>query len=300
MKTPLIIEQHFHGAYGVDFNKSGADEIAVLGSKLKEIGIGGFFPTLVTDTVSNIKKQIGEIKKAALICKEILGIHLEGIFLNPDKKGIHNDELFLELTPENYKKIDDDFIKIVTLAPELDQGLISYLSNKGVKIQAGHCTGWIKDNQKIDGVTHTFNAMSRISHKEEPSTALNALLDDNIYTEIIADGVHVSDKALQLLFKNKPSNKIILISDALPITYSNIQDYVFADSLIHYDGERATSATGTLAGSTKLLPEIIKIIGQKGMFDPKYIENSYTYHNLKPKGEIEWDEEFNIKKITLN
>jgi len=299
MKTPLLIEQHFHGAYGVDFNKSGAEDIVALSKKLKSIGIGGFFPTLVTDAVKNIKRQITEIKKAAKSCPEILGIHLEGIFINPQKKGIHNEDHFLELTPENYKKLEDDFIKIVTLAPELDKGLMGYLKQKGVKIQAGHCVGWASDSKQLDGVTHTFNAMGRVSHKNEPSTALNALLEDNVYTEIIADGVHVSDNALKLLFRNKPDDKIILISDALPITYSNIKDYVFADSLIHYDGERATSATGTLAGSTKLLPEIIKILGKKGLFKPIFTENVYKYHNLSPKGEIEWDSDFNIVNIKM-
>ena len=85
MKTPLIIEQHFHGAYGVDFNKAGADEIIELASKLRKIGIGGFFPTLVTDSVDNIKHQISVIKQAASKCNAIIGIHLEGIFINVEK-----------------------------------------------------------------------------------------------------------------------------------------------------------------------------------------------------------------------
>lgn len=293
MKTPLLIEQHFHGAYGVDFNKAGADEIAALAPKLREIGIGGFFPTLVTDSVENIKRQIEAIKKASTMCKGILGIHLEGVFINPAKKGIHNPEHFLPLTVENYRKIEDDFIKIVTLAPELDEGLIDYLKTKGVKVQAGHCTGW----GNVDGATHTFNAMSSVSHRGE-SSALSALIDDNAYAEIIADGVHVSDDALILFFKSKPLDRVILISDALPITYSDLTETVFADSKIFYDGCKATSADGTIAGSTKLLPEIIKILAQKDMFSPCFVENTYRYHNIEPAGEIEWDSGFNIRKIS--
>lgn len=293
MKTPLLIEQHFHGAYGVDFNKAGVDEIAALSQKLREIGIGGFFPTLVTDSVENLKRQIGVIKEASTICDGILGIHLEGVFINPAKKGIHNPEHFLPLTVENYRLLEDDFIKIVTLAPELDEGLIEYLKSKGVKVQAGHCMGW----GDVDGATHTFNAMSPVSHRGE-SSALCALVDDKAYAEIIADGIHVSDDALKLFFKSKPEDKVILISDALPITYSDLTETVFADSKIFYDGARATSADGTIAGSTKLLPEIIKILAQKGLFNPCFIENTYRYHNLEPKGEIEWDSEFNIKKIS--
>ena len=293
MKTLPIIEQHFHGAYGVDFNNAGVNDIIELSKKLHEIGIYYFFPTLVTDTIENIKRQISIIKEASKNCESILGIHLEGIFLNPLKKGIHNPEHFMPLSIDNYKKIEDDFIKIVTLAPELDEGLIEYLKNKNIKVQAGHCTGWTIGNKKPDGATHMFNAMTGITHKES-STALSAITDDSVYTEIIADGIHVIDDALKLLIKAKPQDKILLISDALPITYSNMHETVFADSKIYYDGKRAASAEGTLAGSTKLLPEIIKILGEKGLFNPKYIENSYIYHNIAPKGELIWDDEYNI------
>lgn len=289
MKTPLIIEQHMHGAFGVDFNKANVDEIVEVAYKLRKIGIGGFFPTLVTDSTENIKRQVGIIKEAAKKTNSILGIHLEGIFINAQKKGIHNPELFLALTVENYQKIEDDFIKIVTLAPELDEGLISYLKAKGVKIQAGHCVGW----GEVDGATHTFNAMSGVTHRGS-STALSAMIEDRVYAEIIADGLHVSDEALKLFFRAKPANRVILISDALPITYSDQKETIFADSKIFYDGKKATSADGTIAGSTKLLPEIIKILGQKGLFNPQFLQNVYDYHNIEPMGEIEWNEDFEI------
>ena len=295
MRTLPLIEQHFHGAFGIDFNKAGESDIVLLAEKMHDIGVAGFFPTLVTDSVENTKRQIDVIKKASKKCSGILGIHLEGIFLNPLKKGIHNIEHFLPLTVDNYKQLEDEFIKIVTLAPELDEGLIPYLKNCGVKVQAGHCIGWAEGKNKPDAVTHMYNAMTGISHKES-STALSALLDDDVYTEVIADGVHVKDDALKLLFKTKPEDKILLISDALPIAYSNLKEAVFADSLIYYDGKDARSATGTLAGSVNLLPDIIKILGKKGLFNPRYIENSYKYHNIEPKGELVWDEDFNIIK----
>jgi len=298
MRTLPIIEQHFHGAYGVDFSKAGIKEIVGLSQKLRNDGIVGFFPTLVTDSLENTKNQIKTIKEASKECKGILGIHLEGIFLNPIKKGIHNIEHFLSLTVENYKKIEDEFIKIVTLAPELDEGLISYLKSKGVKVQAGHCTGWADGDRKPDAVTHMYNAMTGISHKES-STALSALLDDSVYTEVIADGVHVKDDALKLLFKTKPEDKILLVSDALPIAHSDQKEMVFADSLIFYDGKDARSATGTLAGSTSLLPDIVKKLGKKGLFNPKYIENTYKYHGIEPKGELIWDENFDLVKISV-
>ena len=294
IKTPLIIEQHIHGAFGVDFNTAKVSEIVEVANKLYQHGIGGFFPTLVTDSVENIKRQIQVIKEASRLDKRILGIHLEGIFINPDKRGIHNPEHFLKLTVENYKLIEDDFIKIVTLAPELDNGLIEYLIKKGIKIQAGHCVG--SDLSKVSGVTHLFNAMSGINHRNA-STALTALVEDNLYTEIIADGIHLSDDILKLVFKSKPQDKIILVSDALPITQSDLRETIFADYKIFYDGQKATSADGTIAGSTLLLDEIIKILAKKNMFNPQFITNVYAYHNLNPIGEITWDDNWNIIEI---
>lgn len=293
MKTKLLIEQHFHGCFGIDFNTATVDDVLFLSKEILKYGIGGIFPTIVTDSVENTKHAISVIKEAAnrqtSDMAKIFGIHLEGIFLNPEKKGIHNPEHFLEPTVENYKLIEDDFIKIVTLAPEFDDGLINYLNQKGIKVQAGHCTGG--DLTGCTGVTHLFNAMSGITHRGS-STALSALINDDIYTEIIADGIHVSDDALKLVFKTK--DKVILISDCLPCTKSDLKEFTFADEKVYYDGTKATSKDGTLAGSTALLPDIIKRLAKQNLFNPEYINNPYKYHNINLDGYVEWDEEWNI------
>lgn len=298
MKTRLLIEQHMHGAFGIDFNKASVEEMIFVSKELLKLGIGGYFPTLVTDSVENIIRQTHIIKEASSLltkdCAEILGIHLEGIFINVEKKGIHNYEHFLPLTQENFEQLEDDFIKIVTLAPELDEGLLDYLSSKDIKIQAGHCVGSNLDD--CSGVTHLFNAMKGISHRGS-STALSALIQDRLYTEIIADGVHLSDDIIKLVFKSKPVNRIILISDALPITYSSKKAAVFADEKIYYDGIKATSANGTIAGSTTLLDKIVKILAKKDLFTVQLINNVYDYHNIELDGDIEWDENFNIVQV---
>ncbi len=305
MKTKLLIEQHFHGCFGVDFNKATVEQVLELSKKIFQYGIGGIFPTIVTDTVENTRRAIDVIKAAAEIqtadMAKILGVHLEGIFLNPEKKGIHNVKHFLVPAVENYKLIEDDFIKIVTIAPELDRDfeLSKYLLSKGIKVQAGHCTGG--DLACCTGATHLYNAMSGVVHRGK-TTALSALIDDNLYTEIIADGVHVSQDALKLLFKSKPLDKIILVSDSLPITKSDKKEMIFADEKVYYDGERAASADGTIAGSTTLLPEIIKRLYKSGLLFSyeefeQLIENPYHYHNLDIKGSIEWDDDWNIIEV---
>lgn len=304
-KSNLLIEQHFHGCFGIDFSTCKADDILELSKKILTHGIGGFFPTLVTDSVENIKRQINEIKiaksKQTNEMAEILGIHLEGIFINLEKKGIHNEKLFLKPTIENYKLIEDDFIKIVTLAPELDENkeLQNYLKEKGVKVQAGHCAG--SDLTGCSGVTHLFNAMKGVNHRES-STSLSALLHDEIYTEIIADGIHLSDDILNLIFKTKPQDKIILVSDSLPLAKSTLKQMSFAGEEIFYDGKKATSKEGTLAGSTAILDEIIGLLAHKNPQNfEKYIEmasnNLFKYHNIKLHGHIWWNEDFEITAI---
>ena len=138
--------------------------------------------------------------------------------------------------------------------------------------------------------------MPQINHRED-STTLNALINDNIYTEVIADGIHINDNTLNLIFKAKPINKILLISDALPITYSNLTEIDFAGSKIYYDGKKATSKNGVIAGSTSLLNDIVKRLAQKNLFQKELITNTYDYHNLPLYGEVIWDEDFNIIEV---
>lgn len=307
-KSSLLVEQHFHGAFGVNFSTCNADEILSLAKKLLCHGIGGFFPTLVTDSVENIKRQIEQIKiakeKTTDEMAEILGIHLEGIFLNPEKKGIHDQKLFLKPTVENYKLIEDNLIKIVTLAPELDENseLSRYLVLKGVKVQAGHCVG--ADLSKCSGVTHLLNAMEGINHRKK-STSLSALINDDIYTEIIADGIHLNEDILKLIFKSKPKDKIILVSDSLPLAGSDLTEINFAGEKIFYNEGKATSKEGTIAGSTAILDEIVSNLSVKDCknFD-KYVkmasDNLYKYHNIELKGCVYWDESFNIIAVEKN
>lgn len=282
------IEQHFHGAFGVNFSDCSVDDVKKVARKMKEIGVDGILPTLVTDSPENIKKQISVIKKAADEQSDdmakIYGVHLEGIFLNPDKCGIHDKSLFMKPTIENYKKIEDPFIKIVTLAPELDENheLSKYLLSKGVKVQAGHCKG--KDLSDCTGVTHLFNAMSN-SHRGD-STATSALINDDIYTEVIADGVHLSDDTLRLIFKTKPIDKILIVSDCLTlagIPPEECNEFEFAGSTIYNKGKIATSKDGTIAGSLMLLPDAYKHLKEIGLYSPQLITNTYNYLGIDTK-----------------
>lgn len=307
IKTNGLIDQHIHGAFGVDFSNCSADEIIDLAKILPNEGITMFFPTLVTDSLNNLKKQIKTIKKAKAKqpkdSAQIVGVHLEGPFINPDKSGIHNKNHILMSSASDFKKIEDEIIKIVTLAPELDKNyeLCSYLKSRKIKISAGHTLS--NEIDFVNQVTHLFNAMGGIDHKKS-STATLALTNDEIYTEVIADSIHINDEVLKLVFKIKPLDKVILISDALPITHSKNSEMEFWGEKIYLKNNTATNSKGTLAGSTMLLNDIIKNVVSKNLlqFD-KAIQmatiNLQKYHNLQNNANVYWDENFNIVKYEL-
>ena len=275
-----IIDIHIHGGLGVNFNSSDKEEIKKLLKELYNRGIVAICPTLVGDSIENLKKRFElfrEIKsKQDNNESKVIGLHLEGTFLNPNKPGIQDKNVFLLPTVENFKKLTqnyEDIIKIVTLAPELDKNneLANYLESRNIKAHAGHT---MSDNiGGASATTHHFNAMPQISHRGA-NLALDTLFNDNIYCEIIADEIHTSKNMLKLFFKTKKPEKIILISDALPAAHSN-QEIVFCGKKIFSNGK---DINGTLGGSVMFLDEIIKKAVKDNMFTLKEAEN-YAFEN---------------------
>ena len=263
-----IIDIHIHGGLGVNFNTSNQEDIKKLLKELYNRGIVAVCPTLAGDSVENLRKRFElfkEIKnKQENNESKVIGLHLEGTFLNPDKPGIQDKNVFLKPNVENFKKLAQDYeniIKIVTLAPELDKNneLANYLESKNIRAHAGHTL-----SNNIGGAsatTHHFNAMPQISHRGA-NLALDSLFNDNIYCEIIADEIHTSKNMLKLFFKTKNPTKIILISDALPAAHSN-NGIIFCGKEIFSDGK---DKNGTLAGSIMFLDEIIKKASNDNIF----------------------------------
>ena len=169
----------------------------------------------------------------------ILGANLEGPFVNPLKKGAlgpvpvdrlqtvdwHQvDGIFQPPSIENLKRLIDGFedvVKVITIAPELPGALelIEYCADAGIIVDMGHSDATFEQARAgakagAMGVTHLFNAMSGLHHRN-PGLAAYALMDDELYVEIIADGVHVHPEMLRLALKMKPAGKILLVSDSL-------------------------------------------------------------------------------------
>ena len=289
MENIYFIDNHIHGSYGINFNFATFEEIRFLLREFYKRNIRGICPTLVGDTKENIIRQLSIFKQIQNEQKSeikdecyIIGAHLEGTFLSKDKAGIQDKSTFLAPTIINFKSITEgfeDIIKIVTIAPEDDIDLIDYLNEKNILTQAGHTVGC--DIKSCRATTHHFNAMSSIHHRN-PSVALSGLIRDDIYIEVIADLVHLSSDILKLIYKAKPLDKILMVSDSLPSSNSS-RDIIFCNKKINKFG---CDETGTLAGSNMTLDTIAKNLAEKNIFKIGEIkqmvfDNQIKYLNLK-------------------
>lgn len=287
----FLIDNHIHGSFGINFNEASYKQIKFVLTELYKKNIKGICPTLVGDKDEKIYEQLKlfkQIRDEQLVNINsealILGVHLEGTFLSSNKSGIQDSKVFKKPTVENFKNLVKDMeeiIKIVTIAPELDVDLIDYLNKKNIKTQAGHTVG--ENLKKCVGVTHIFNAMNVIHHRSK-SVALESLINDEIYIEVIADLIHLSEDILKLILKTKPKNKILLISDSLPSSNFD-KEIMFCNKKINSDGK---DENGILAGSNMTLDEIVKNLIKKEILTEKDIiqmgfKNQINYLNLSKK-----------------
>ena len=262
--TPGLIDRHTHGGYGCNFNTCTQDELQNYLLKAQEHKIRAVLPTLMTDSIENINRQINLLKTTKVDGIRILGVHLEGIFINPEKKGIHPEEYILPLTIENLDKIETDFVRVLTYAPELDKDgvFLEELKKRNIIPSIGHTNATFDEatfaiSNGAKQFTHLFNAMRPIHHRE--AGCITAALNDNdIAVELIADLEHIDKAILEMVLKIKPKEKILFVSDALPISYSDENETIFGGQRIFYDGKKATSADGVLAGSTLFLDDMFK------------------------------------------
>ena len=320
--TPGLIDQHIHGSYGIDFNTAKSDEIVSLTKELPKYGITSLVATVMTDSEENIKLQIKEISIAIENQPEnsarILGIHLEGPFLNPDFKGIHPDNYILEPNINNFQKFENENIKIVSYAPELDKKLefTKYLAQKNIIPSGGHSKATHEElkaavNAGLKQITHLFNAMPQLHHRN-PGILGEALTNDEIYTEVIADNEHLQPIILDLILRTRPKSKIIFISDSLPLNQSTEDHIIFGGQKIYRKENKAVNENGTFAGSLSFLDENMRKNINKISFSDFLMFsalNPAKNLGLTTKGFIDkgfdadlvlWDENLQVKQTIIS
>lgn len=233
------VDLQINGALGFafpDLENKHSENLPKICQFLWNQGVDAFLPTLVTTSLNKFKRSLSTIAdfirstKAARITNklktaEILGVHLEGPFLNPQKRGAHPIEFLLPLTIENVKQVLGDcadIVKLITLAPELDSTgeVIPYLQSLGIAVSLGHSQATAEQAQQAFAqgasmVTHAFNAMPSLHHRE-PGLLGAAIVYPGVKCGLIADGKHVSPTMIDFLLRaGRYETGVFLVSDAL-------------------------------------------------------------------------------------
>ncbi|RCK21696.1 N-acetylglucosamine-6-phosphate deacetylase [Thalassospira lucentensis] len=258
MLAPGLIDVQVNGGGGVLLNdQPTVDGVRAIMQAHRKYGTTAMLPTLITDHRGKMEAAIAAVTDAIDAgVPGIVGIHLEGPYLNPERKGVHSADII--------RPMEDDAIELltrlsngrilVTMAPEkAAKGTIKALADKGVLVCAGHTAGnYAHIQSAIDeglrGFTHLFNAMSPMTHRE-PGVAGAAMADDTTWCGLIADGYHVHPAVLKVAIHAKATGKIMLVTDAMPTVGADDKRFTLGgEEIIAADG-RCALADGTLAGS---------------------------------------------------
>lgn len=254
--APGFIDTHIHGIGGFSADDADSKSILKMSDILASYGVTSFIPTIGATPEKQLMPKIKAVLKAMGREKgaHILGIHLEGPFLSPERIGGQEQEginpVDLAYMERIYKTAKGKIINM-TVAPELKgmRDLALYCIEKGIILQAGHTNATY--DQMIEGmqanimhVTHMFNAMRPLHHRE-PGTVGAALTHPEISCEIIGDGVHVNPNLIQLLMKSKPLSQLVLITDSLKYAKAEIP----ADADFYFDQCFKRKADNVIIGS---------------------------------------------------
>ncbi len=224
MKVKGFIDLHTHGLGRHDTRTSSPEAILKLAEMHRKAGVSKILPTVYAGHIAEMRQNMNAVKEAMKLSDAILGVHLEGPFLNPGRCGALDKDVFIKPTVSNLKRLIEgfeDIVRIITIAPELPGALkvIEKCVESGIRVNMGHSDATLKEalngkNAGATGITHLFNAM-RPFHHREPGLAGAGLLDDDLYVEVIADGVHLHPETIKLVFKMKRKDRIILVSDSI-------------------------------------------------------------------------------------
>lgn len=222
-----LLDIHVHGAGDYDTRTRRQDDVLQVAGMHGERGTSAILPTIYPGALDSMRENMGAVRRAMDAQREgakILGVHLEGPFLNPERAGSLDGKSFCEPDTEMLARLVDDYedlIKIITIAPELPGALrvIEVCREKGFLVHMGHSDSSFEQAEEgkcagATGITHMFNAMRGFHHRE-PGLAGFGLMDEDVYVEVIADMAHLHPQSLKMLLDMKSPDKIILISDSV-------------------------------------------------------------------------------------
>lgn len=256
--APGFIDVQVNGGGGLMFNdQRSVDCLRAIAAAHRKYGTTGLLPTFITDTRDKMAEAV-EAARAALAASVpgILGIHLEGPFINPARKGVHNADFIRPLEDEDLHILTSlkEGRTLVTLAPERNSmETIARLAAEGVLVCAGHTMsdyGTLMEafRHGLRGFTHLYNAMPPLAGRD-PGPVGAALDNRDAWCGLIVDGHHVSDAALRLAIAAKGTERMMLVTDAMAVTGTDMKAFdLHGRTIYRKDGKLATEG-GTLAGS---------------------------------------------------
>ncbi|HHU19782.1 MAG TPA: N-acetylglucosamine-6-phosphate deacetylase [Bacilli bacterium] len=257
---PGFIDTHIHGANGADVMDATPEAIETMANYLVSEGTTSFLATTITQSTDKIERALTNLGQYQNIDTgaEMIGIHLEGPFIEKSKAGAQPLEYIIKPDLDlfnRWQQLAKHKIKTVTIAPEHDRDyqFTSALRRASVNVSAGHTDvnfSGIKEavNHGVNQVTHLCNAMSGIGHRDIGVVG-GAFLLEKIKAEIIADGIHVDTNMLKLIYQNIGSERLILITDAMRAKGLEPGDYELGGQPVVVTEDRVLLSDGTLAGS---------------------------------------------------
>jgi N-acetylglucosamine-6-phosphate deacetylase len=275
--TPGLIDQQINGAFGVDFSQCGLGQAQDVLTQLPAHGITSILPTVVTGPLMDMVSAVNTLEETMHLSPpdrtRMIGIHLEGPFLNPAAKGCHPVKNIIMPDMDDVQILVSPNTRLMTLAPEIDpEGeLTHFLFERGVRVCAGHTQATLAQMDKtiekgLRGVSHLFNAMPGLHHRM-PHVTSKALQDDRLFVSLIADGLHVDKNMVFLPLRCKNPKAVILISDAMALAGLPVgSQQEFAGQMVTHQGNQgARNTDGTLAGSVTLLTDCVRNLVQWGL-----------------------------------
>jgi len=255
---PGFIDSQVNGGGGVLFNDApSVESIRAIGAAHRRFGTTGFLPTLISADLDIVARAIAAVRGALEAgVPGVLGIHIEGPFLNVARKGVHDPAKLRELDPSGLGLLSSlrGGRTVVTLAPETTTPqMIEQLVTAGVVVSAGHTNATYAEMQAaldhgLTGYTHLFNAMSQLTGRE-PGVVGAALDDPRGWCGIIVDGAHTDPAVLRIALKCKPHERFMLVTDAMPGVGTNNASFELQGRRITVSGYVCLDEDGRLAGS---------------------------------------------------
>ncbi|HEX2137684.1 MAG TPA: N-acetylglucosamine-6-phosphate deacetylase [Microvirga sp.] len=257
--APGFVDVQVNGGGGVLFNDDPTvDGIATIAAAHRRFGTTGLLPTLISDSREAMRRAIDAVAEAIeRRLPGVLGIHLEGPFLNVARKGVHPPEHILSAEASDLDLLSSlgrRGITLVTLAPEcVPAGFVAELTRRGVIVCAGHTEATAAQilaavEEGLAGFTHLFNAMSQLGSRE-PGAVGVALAGPGTFAGIIPDGHHVAELSLKLAWKAKGRDRLMLVTDAMSPVGTDLRAFPLFGRTVEVREGRCVTADGTLAGA---------------------------------------------------